>query len=327
MNDDTPSADLTNIPPDKLALLAQLGGEVPETDPPPEVEPIPPAVVEPKPEPPAWYDKKVSPPDALRTEQGDYLIQRGMLTTVFGEWGSGKSWLAAILAAQWQAGGDLAYWTDYETQAGVLAERLRALGMDDQALDDNFSYGASLTDYAYLPVDFDDLADSLVVVDAFTGLMADRGASHGAQNDTDAVAAAYRTLRAYTELGATVVVLDHANRSGEPLGSQAKLSGSDSAFLLRKVTPFDRETDGYSLLVSLKSRDGYPAGRPVARLVHSDGQITLESVGSVASATRGTSKASGCIDCGKPVPRPDRNARCKSCSNRQNHQKPGSFGR
>ena len=149
-------------------------------------------------------NRKVSPPGALRTEQGDYLIQRGMLTTIFGKWGSGKSWLAAVLAAQWDANGDYTCWTDYETQAAVLAERLAVLGVDD--LDENLNYASSLAGHEWLnDPDFPDLTGTLITVDAFTGLMADRGASQGAQNDTDAVAAAYRTLRAYTERGATVV--------------------------------------------------------------------------------------------------------------------------
>ena len=70
------------------------------------------------------------PPILFRSD-GETLMYAGMLNTIFGEPGSGKSWLALMAVIQGVRDGRRSVWWDFESSTSTLATRLVALGAAD----------------------------------------------------------------------------------------------------------------------------------------------------------------------------------------------------
>lgn len=232
----------------------------------------------------AWFNAPApQAPELLVTREGKANIRKGRLTVIHGEYGSAKTWLGVMLAAEWL--GDAydrdkdyrhVFYLNYENPPADLAQRFRYFGMTDDVLFEDMDYAESLSDIDWL-CDPDQGTDSaLVIVDSFDGLLRDTGATgQGAGNDSIAVQGAYGPLQEMVKNGSTVVVLDHTNRAGEFQGSQRKLSGVDDALSLGKTVEFNRDTDGFSTITQVKNRSGYSTDP--AYLACTDGEIYLTS--------------------------------------------------
>ena len=198
------------------------------------------------------------------------LAYVGGLHILFGLPKSGKSYVAAIWAAQEIAAGRRVAWFDFDNQRASIASRFRALGLTD----DQIRRGLAYVEPTGAP-DVDKLAAQvtgmLCVFDTLGKLQA-HVVPGSSSIDYDAVTQVEQTiLRPLTRGGATVLVIDHEAKSngGTPFGSVAKLGAADLVW-------HTESRDGYSTLtVSADRHDEYDDTSPVARLVFVHGRPVL----------------------------------------------------
>lgn len=216
-------------------------------------------------------------PSLLLRPDGQALLYTGRINGLFGESGSGKSWMAMHATAEALSAGTPVLYIDLEDHLPSVTARLLALGVDADVLGDLFDYIAPDAPYT-LParVAVEQLVNqrrhTLVVIDSTGEAMALDAAK---QNDDDAVAQWHRRLpKAIAALGPAVVLIDHVPKAADApsnysIGSQRKRAAIDGA--LYRVDPIKHPAKGKRGEIKLtcaKDRNGsYRVGEQVAHVI------------------------------------------------------------
>ena len=228
-----------------------------------------------------------TPPSALlRRSDGEILFYDGKINWVFGEPGSGKSWLALYVVLESILRGQRTVFWDFEMSPGQTKARCQALGLDlvEAERAGDFLYLKPYAEQSALAMSQlqewqqGSEGPALVVIDA--------AASSGAPSDGSDVEPWLRTfVNPFADEGHTLLVLDHVakkrlGRPDGPIGSARKLQAVTGAALDLSGIAWTQKKDGVVKLVLHKDRYGaLPASRrqPVARIYgrHVDGTLTL----------------------------------------------------
>lgn len=215
-------------------------------------------------------------PAVLARADGEHLLYPGKVHSISGEPGSGKSWLAILGVAQALLEGQAALYCDFEDRPQTLIERLRALGVADDAI-------ASLLRYVRPEQALDPSGElallraaadcPLAIVDGVTEAMG----LHGLEmNDNTDVARFLAMLpRRIADVGPAVLQVDHVVKNAEArgryaIGGQHKLAGIDGvAYKAVVAKPMARGIRGSTRIVIDKDRGGYvgPTGMTAAELI------------------------------------------------------------
>ena len=232
---------------------------------------------------PVTLDPTPKLPALLARDDGETLLYEGRLNTVFGQPGTGKTWIAIIAVIANVRSGARVIWWDFEDRPATLATRLQALGASDLI---------GSPEIRFVTPDLKD--DKEVLADAAhwakggrrPGLVViDSCESAGCPADSNNVAPWYRQcVDPFLKENNTVLLLDHVPKRSEDrprggIGSQHKLARVDGAALFVTGQPWTKKTGGKITLRVHKDRPGdLPAtiNKPVAIVegVHADGALT-----------------------------------------------------
>lgn len=206
-------------------------------------------------------------PTILRVMLGKYLIRRGWVTLVHGEFASGKTPLCYIAVVEQVKAGNLAMIVDHEMGQSHAASLLRELGLTPEEIKAGVYFPAQpppmtsagrerirkvVAEYGR------DLA--VVVIDSLSASMATgAGAS---DNDSIDVAAWFEDLPVWftQQFNAAVLVIDHSGVSDgpRPSGSHKKREVPQFHLWVKKVKPFSKAKPeaGRSNIIVMKDRSG-----------------------------------------------------------------------
>lgn len=201
------------------------------------------------------------------------LFYEGRINGLFGESGSGKSWVAIVCCAQELNAGRRVLYIDLEDHHANVVGRLRALGVDPDAIVARFSYISPQLAWNAAAADYvTDLAAgcSLVVIDSTGEALALDGLK---QNDDDEVARWHRRVaRRIAATGPAVLLVDHIPKATDSptlfqIGSQRKKAAIDGAmFRVEQTKALGVGQEGSARLIVGKDRNG----------THSTGSIAAD---------------------------------------------------
>ena len=229
----------------------------------------------------------VAPPSALlRRSDGEVLFYDGETNWMFGEPGSGKSWVALYVVQESILRGQRTVFWDHEMSPGQTKARCLALGLDlvEAERDGKFLY---LKPYAeQSPLAMSQLKEWQRESDGPALVVIDAAASSGAPSDGGDVEPWLKTfVNPFADEGHTLLVCDHVakqrvGRPDGPIGSARKLQATTGAALDLSGIAWTQKKDGIVKLTVHKDRFGaLPAARrqPVARIYgrHVNGTLTL----------------------------------------------------
>jgi len=219
-----------------------------------------------------FLDGTVQPvvPSLLPRTDGVALLYPGLTHSLHGESESGKSWVAQAEAARILTEGGRVLFVDFESDAGALVERLRLLGVADEAVRARFAYVHPEVD-PRSPNEAAAFAGmltqgfALAVLDGVTDAVGLFGLE---SRDNDALTMWARLLpkRIADETGAAVVMVDHVTKDAESrgrfaIGGQAKLATiTGAAYTVETSQPLGRGLRGVIVLRVAKDRPGYVRG-------------------------------------------------------------------
>jgi hypothetical protein len=193
------------------------------------------------------------------------LFYPGRRHLLSGEPESLKSWLAAIAAVEQTAGDRSVVWIDFEMGAGMVAERMRALGLSGPGFerffylepDEPIGSGTNAEDVTELVASAE---PSLVVVDSFTPALGLHGLDPNVGVDIEKFNLA--VMRPLQSTGAASVVIDHPpknkdNRGKYSIGSERKTGAVDVHLGVEIVRAFGRGGSGLAHIRVHKDRIGW----------------------------------------------------------------------
>lgn len=213
-------------------------------------------------------DYRPTAPDMLHRADSQPLVYTGKINSLFGESGSGKTWVALLACAQAIWDGHGAVFIDLEDSPVSVAERLMLLGVTRDELYTRFAYIRPSDPSAHGVVDelvhveaaIAATGASVIVIDSLGEAMSLDAVK---PNEDDAVAWWHlRVARRLAAIGPAVILLDHIvkNRDAPELfaiGSQRKRAAIDGhAMRVDLLEPFSREKGGRLKLTSAKDRHG-----------------------------------------------------------------------
>jgi AAA domain len=207
---------------------------------------------------------KVEPPSLMLRTDGEGLIYRGRLHALSAEPEAGKGWLTLHTAAEALAAEERVLMLDFEVEAAEAVERLRALGVADEAIRERFLYARpdeALGDRGWRALER--LMESplaLVILDGVTEAMALEGLSP--LDNVEVAKWLEMPRRLVQRTGAAGVLVDHVAKDKEsrgryPFGAQHKLAGVDVAYSLKVIQPFGRGKTGVVEIRVQKDRPGH----------------------------------------------------------------------
>ena len=231
--------------------------------------------------------------DLAHRSDGVGMLYRGRISWMSSAPEMGKSWIALGIACQvLEAGGRVLYF-DFEDEATSFLERMVALGVDRDLINDRdrvryvrpdepsglaMSQPDSVAAQAF--ADLVAWSPSFVVIDGTTEAMVLEGASP--LDNSDTAAWIRQKVRPFSSGGAGVLVLDHVAKATEPgsryaIGAQHKLAALDGLAIKA---------------IALKSFGRHPGGNcdPI------EGLIRLELLKDRAGAVRGALDAKTLAD-------------------------------
>ncbi len=206
-----------------------------------------------------------TPTICTRTD-GHGLFYLARINALFGESGSGKSWVAMTACAQQIQTGNHVVYIDYEDHVGSVANRMIKLGCQPDAIQTLFHYINPMQPFNTLAsIDLLELITNtntqLVILDSTGEAMALDGAEPNSDDDT---ARWFRKLpRTLAHAGPCVLLLDHMPKGsdanqGFAIGSQRKRAAIDgAAYRVEVGVAPAKGTDGHLKLVTAKDRGGY----------------------------------------------------------------------
>ncbi len=203
------------------------------------------------------------------------LFYRGAVNGIHGDSGIGKSWVVQAAAAQELADGNTVIVIDYESSAAEYIARLRALGVDIEAIRERLLY--------YRPdempgvLEIDALVDlvtarniTLAAVDSVGEAFAVEGINEAADVE---VGPWFRRLpRRFADAGAAVALIDHSTKAADnplhPSGSKRKRAAiTGASWLVEVLKAPTRDTPGKLVLTCAKDRHGnYQRGAKAAHV-------------------------------------------------------------
>jgi hypothetical protein len=209
-------------------------------------------------------DEPACVPTILRRSDGHCLIYPGKLHSLSGETESLKTWMAVAGCAERLGENERVLYVDFEDSARVVVERLRSLGVTDEAIADGLSYvrpDEPLTEDAAGRIEamLYEQPYSLAVLDGLTEALALQGLN---PNDNRDIALWVAMLpRRLQRTGAAVLSIDHMAKNGEgrfALGAQHKLAGLDgAAYTVAVLKHGGRGQDSAARLTISKDRPGF----------------------------------------------------------------------
>ena len=204
-------------------------------------------------------------PTVGHREDGAAMFYAGRVNGLYGDSEGGKSWVALFACTQRMADDESVLYIDYEDDEAGVVERLLALGMTADLIEQRFSYISpqkKFNDAARKVVQPYARAASFVVIDATTEALASENLK---SNDDVDIADFYARLpRWLARFGAAVVLIDHIPKDPKGIGpaqtgSQHKRSAiTGASYLVVPKRPFARgRSDGRSGLQVNKDRPGH----------------------------------------------------------------------
>ncbi|WP_345803033.1 bifunctional DNA primase/polymerase [Microbacterium sp. AZCO] len=232
------------------------------------------------------YRPKIVMPNLLKRVDSMCLIYEAVANLIYGAPESGKSWIAMSAVVE-KAQKDKAariWWVDIDDVGRVdVGNRLRWLGMPLESFASHqfrFSTpgdGADINELLRVAA-IESERPSLVVLDAFGGLMAIVGQGDAPSNSPDAVRKAWKALISkLVKLGITVIVIDHTTKDGnvkygpEGAGSKKQLVRGSMIGVTASDTPPVPGGKGHVNLWLFKDFHGSLRADTLARGVSKDG--------------------------------------------------------
>ena len=205
-------------------------------------------------------------PTIGKRTDGTGLFYPGRINALFGESGSGKSWVAMATCAQEIMAGNHVLYVDHEDHAASVTQRIMKLGCAPHLVLQRFHYIRPQRGWNQLAkIDVAELVTTtqatLIVCDS-TG----EGMSLDAidPNSDDQVARWMRDFGRYlADLGPALLLLDHMPKSSEAnkafmIGSQRKKAAIDgAAYRVDVAVAPSKGTEGVLKLVTAKDRGGF----------------------------------------------------------------------
>ena len=200
-------------------------------------------------------------PTLLERTDGHALFYQGLIHQIAAEPEAGKTFLALKAAAEVLGDGGLVAYYDFESTAPEIVSRLRALGVGEDLIRDQFVYVAP-----HEPIVVSELEavlamkPVLVIIDGVTEAMTLHGLS---LVDNEDVAKWLELLpRPAMRSGAATVLIDHVVKDRESrgrfaIGAAHKLAGIHVAYALEVVEPFGRGKQGTVRVKVMKDRPGH----------------------------------------------------------------------
>jgi AAA domain len=204
------------------------------------------------------------PPTLLPRTDDRCLLYEGKVAEVAAPPESCKGWLAVLAATEPLLAGHPIIYVDFESSAGELVERLRAVGVPDERIAAQVSYFGP-----HEPLTYANRADldaalarepALVVIDGVTEALT----IHGLDLNDNADVARWLELlpRPAARSGAAVLMIDHVTKDREArgaysLGAGHKLAGVAVAYSLTVIEPFGRGRVGVVKVKVRKDRPGH----------------------------------------------------------------------
>jgi hypothetical protein len=211
------------------------------------------------------------------------LFYPGRCNAVFGESGTGKTWVALAAIVEVLNGGGTAMLIDLEDSAHGITSRLLALGVDVDTIHDRFLYLAPQTGWgvqaqAAMATLLAERSPELVVLDSTGEAMAASGVKG---NDDDDVARWFVTFPKFiAHRGPGVVIIDHVPKdpnapSRYMIGSQRKTAAIDGAsYRIEAVKVPSRTDDGLLKIIVAKDRHGTRPQGTTAAMMHITHSLT-----------------------------------------------------
>lgn len=241
--------------------------------------------------------------DVLTMSDGRSLLHRARLNGVHGESGTGKTWLMDFLLAERLGAGESIMLVDLEDTPDPTIERLRQIGVSDQAIATQLVFVRPEASFSFLNVErlirqIDERDVRHVIIDS----LGEAFSLEGLNEDKDVEVAPWlrRVCRVIIErTGAGMTLIDHGTKSSDkpldPSGSKRKRAAlTGTAWLMTAATPFDRATGGLAFLRCAKDRHGwFKRGDEVAAFVMGavdpiSGQSTLRLDPARSAPARGS---------------------------------------
>ena len=219
-------------------------------------------------------------PTILCRDDGCALLYMARINALYGESGSGKSWVAMFACAQLMLRDQHVLYIDLEDHVGSVLTRLKSLGVPVAVLRTHFHYVSPVLAWndqaekkiTAVIIDYD---CQLAVIDSTGEAMALDGAD---PNSDDDVARWFRRVpRTMARLGPAVLLLDHVPKAkdapgGFAIGSQRKRAAIDGAsYRVNSSVAPAKGVRGILKLITAKDRGGhYQQGHEVAQVVIED---------------------------------------------------------
>ena len=194
-------------------------------------------------------------------QQVEDVIYAGLMHSMAGPPGSGKTLLALWIAVQVMRGGGRVLYLDAENGPRLVAERLRDLDADEDALDELFHYyPADLTldpeDLARQAATVAEVRPKIVVFDSFADFIAAAGLEEN--SNTDCTLWVSQVAQPLKNLGIAVLILDHVPKNSKgPRGAGAKVAKMDVVWNAETTRAFDRKRTGEITLTNSKDREAW----------------------------------------------------------------------
>jgi len=222
-------------------------------------------------------------PTILCRDDGCALLYMARINALYGESGSGKSWVAMFACAQLMLRDQHVLYIDLEDHVGSVLTRLKSLGVPVAVLRTHFHYVSPVLAWndqaekkiTAVIIDYD---CQLAVIDSTGEAMALDGAD---PNSDDDVARWFRRVpRTMARLGPAVLLLDHVPKAkdapgGFAIGSQRKRAAIDGAsYRVNSSVAPAKGVRGILKLITAKDRGGhYQQGHEVAQVVIEDDEL------------------------------------------------------
>ena len=222
-------------------------------------------------------------PTILERNDGHSLFYSGKINSIFGESGSGKTWVLMIALAQAITRGENTAYIDFEDRPTTLVTRLRILGIGDDQIRAHCTYAhpwamATGQEIENLVQSLDQKEVTVLGIDSTGEALALAELNPNADEE---VATWYREIpRRLADTGAGVILVDHAPKNTDhsklhAIGSQRKKAALDGASYTVKcpegfsIEPSDKA--GRIEMHCAKDRHGtYPNGSHVATIIVTD---------------------------------------------------------
>lgn len=216
-------------------------------------------------------ERPETPPSVY--EMGGYTYAKaGEIVRVSGDGSVGKSMFLLELTAKGRAGGlllnaDRVMWIDEEGDEDILCERLRAIGIDTDEIQERFHYllneGIALDLEPDRQAVFDAIEDfkpDAIVIDSHVRMYTTLN-----ENDNGDMAMLFNlAIKPMSrKFGATVFIIDHTNKStGRTRGAGDKRNQADRVWLFDKVTD-----DSFDLKHDKSRRNAAPPTKRIRRVI------------------------------------------------------------